>query len=691
MGLWTTTGCYSIPEGQSAISKVSIEGVATRTFDEGDVGEKLTTRESPRFLGMFEGVVYDYEIFDRYALRRDLARIERYMRARGYYEAKVQVARVVQNGDKVRVTIEVQKGEPVVVDKVEVVGDEGLEEKARRKIERSVARALPVGAALDEEKFAEAEKNVLSTMTARGHANAKVTRHAEVDLATHTARLNFSVEPGLVAHLGPVNFIGLAGVPEEKVRQVFALKEGDLYSSDDIEEAKQALLDLGVFASIDVEADRSAMETTRIVPLTVKTEVSKLRTILLGGGVEFDPLRTDVHGLIGWQSANFLGGLRKFDVRFKPGVVLYPTRLSDDFVLPKKYLVEQRLSASLGQPGFIESRTTGLASGEYSVYPVILPPSQNATPTNTVVGYQELRGTLGAERKFFNHLLLNPSYGAQANFPFDYLGHTEGVSSLVISYLSLFSTLDFRDNPTHTKKGLYIGNQFQYAGGPLQGNASDLRIQPEVRGYLQLSRRVVLAARTSVGFLFPQNYGEAAKRNAQNPATGQLAPDELDALNRDYQILYFRGFFAGGPSSNRGYPIRGIGPYQLIPYLSPAGQSTGATGCSVTNPSCLLPTGGTTLWEASVEARFVVSGPISTALFCDAADVSPYNGDIRLDRPHLSCGIGARYDTPVGPIRLDLGYRIPGLQTPGGDSSEVEPATLFGAPLALSFGIGEAF
>ena len=46
--------------------------------------------------------------------------------------------------------------------------------------------------------------------------------------------------------------------------------------------------------------------------------------------------------------------------------------------------------------------------------------------------------------------------------------------------------------------------------------------------------------------------------------------------------------------------------------------------------------------------------------------------------PHLSCGGGARYDTPVGPIRLDIGYRIPGLQYPGGASFELEPALLLG-------------
>jgi outer membrane protein insertion porin family/translocation and assembly module TamA len=47
----------------------------------------------------------------------------------------------------------------------------------------------------------------------------------------------------------------------------------------------------------------------------------------------------------------------------------------------------------------------------------------------------------------------------------------------------------------------------------------------------------------------------------------------------------------------------------------------------------------------------------------------------------------------VGPIRLDIGYRIPGLQVPGdaANHDKQQPAALFGAPIAISFGIGEAF
>jgi outer membrane protein insertion porin family/translocation and assembly module TamA len=128
---------------------------------------------------------------------------------------------------------------------------------------------------------------------------------------------------------------------------------------------------------------------------------------------------------------------------------------------------------------------------------------------------------------------------------------------------------------------------------------------------------------------------------------------------------------------------------------------------------CSIPIGGFTLWELSNELRFAVKGPISAALFCDMSDVSPKELSIRLDHMHLSCGAGARYDTPVGPIRLDIGYRVQPLQVLGfanetdaftvgpghhGDPSNGFQPTLFGnmkgaggLPVAIAIGIGEAF
>ena len=99
------------------------------------------------------------------------------------------------------------------------------------------------------------------------------------------------------------------------------------------------------------------------------------------------------------------------------------------------------------------------------------------------------------------------------------------------------------------------------------------------------------------------------------------------------------------------------------------------------------------MWEASVELRYAFSPTIEGATFCDTADVSPQRLDLRFARPHLSCGVGLRYDTPVGPFRLDVAYRLPGLQSleptqPGDDG---DPGTIFGLPIAVAIGIGEAF
>ena len=674
--LGTATGCYRVPDGKLAIDTVTIEGIPD--IDDDDLEERITTRKTKRFVGF----VYEYDLFDRYALRRDLARIERYLHARGFYDGEVRVARVIQDGKKVHITIEVAEGRPVTVAETSFEGDEALEPQVRDALRAEVATILPKGARLDEDQLDEAEKTATKSLTSRGHAAATVQRHAEVDLASATAKLRFTVTPGPIARIGAISWKGLGPLPEDKVRKLFGVLEGDRYSSEALASARQALLDLGVFSSVDVTPDLSRIEEgAHIVPLTVTCEVSKLRALLAGGGLEFDSLKTDVHGTIGWQSSNFLGGLRRFEVKLKPGVVLYPTRFPD-IKLPNKLLLEERFTVSLRQPAFVESRTTGVARTDYNIYPVLLPGSTS----QNVIGYHEVRGTLGVERTFLSRLFVNPQYGVQANFPFDYLGKTPDALTLIISYVDLFAYLDFRDDPIHTRKGFYIGNQLQIAGGLLQGDASDVRVQPEVRGYYPLSKHLVVAVRGSVGFLFPFDYGRYAEQNFLHPG-----PSRIEGSARDYQILFFRGFYSGGPSTNRGYPLRGIGPYDLIPYLSPAGQSISASGCNPNDTSCSLPTGGRSLWEASAEVRYVISGPVSVAVFCDAADVSPFTLDLRPERPHLSCGAGGRYDTPVGPIRLDIGYRVPGLQAPKGSSFEREPDTLLGLPVALAFGIGEAF
>ena len=63
--------------------------------------------------------------------------------------------------------------------------------------------------------------------------------------------------------------------------------------------------------------------------------------------------------------------------------------------------------------------------------------------------------------------------------------------TLVISYVDIFSSLDFRDDAIHTRKGFYIGNQLQIAGGvPLL----NLRFLVEATEYSGENRQAVESA-----------------------------------------------------------------------------------------------------------------------------------------------------------------------------------------------------
>ncbi len=90
-------------------------------------------------------------------------------------------------------------------------------------------------------------------------------------------------------------------------------------------------------------------------------------------------------------------------------------------------------------------------------------------------------------------------------------------------------------------------------------------------------------------------------------------------------------FFAGGGGSVRGYGFQAIGPFDDDD----------------------IPLGGRNLAELSFEGRMRVTDSIGAVAFIDAGSVSdeayPTFGNLR-----VGAGIGARYMTPAGPIRLDI-------------------------------------
>jgi len=687
LGLVYCVGCAAIPTQRAVVDSVELEGNAA--LSAGDVTKKLATQPSPRFLGLMQGVVYDYRVFDRYVLQRDLERVERYYQARGYYRARARAGRIQYSGkEHVEVTIVVDEGPLTRVGRLDLFGLDGLAPALVARLRDAATEACGERQPFDEQVFQDTEATLRKILTDNGYAYAVVRRAADVDLPRSYASVRFDIEAKLLTHYGKISIVDLGPLPERAIRRALDLKPGAPYSSSELEAAQQAVLDLGVVSNVEIKPQLSDPPQAT-VPLTVKLQPSKLHQLRLGGGAQIDAIRTDLHLLAGWDHHDFLGDLRKLSLEARPGAVFYPTRFPT-FQTPKALLPELKTRAELTQPGFLEARTNGSLRTSYNIYAALLSPDVDESAP--VLGYRELEGRAGVDRALWK-FYVRPSYNLGLNTPFTYIGQLDpDLGQVVVSFVELFFTLDLRDDRVSPHEGLFVANTLQFAGGPLGGDAQDLKLQPELRFYVPLGGELTFATRGSLGFIFARNYGDTIKSNAQTggPPAGTSRADWV----RDIQLGFFRSFFSGGPSSNRGYNLRGIGPHGVVPFYSPELAAADLDARCQQSPSdarCRLPLGGLSLWELSAELRVALAGALSMATFCDTSDVAPEQVQLRFDRPHLSCGLGLRYSTPVGPLRGDVGYRVPGLQTLGDDSGEGPTGTILGAPIAVSIAIGEAF
>src|SRR5262249_35568604 len=138
----------------------------------------------------------------------------------------------------------------------------------------------------------------------------------------------------------------------------------------------------------------------------------------------------------------------------------------------------------------------------------------------------------------------------------------------------------------------------------------------------------------------------------------------------------YERFFAGGANSVRSY-----GYNQLSPYARAANGE-------------VVPVGGGGLLLASVEARVRVATiprvnvPVGAALFVDAGRVSAAAADLFAGPPSLAVGVGLHALTPLGHLRLDVGYSIYSAPLVGIGPGVVPPNL---PPYAVQLAMGEAF
>jgi outer membrane protein assembly factor BamA len=195
-----------------------------------------------------------------------------------------------------------------------------------------------------------------------------------------------------------------------------------------------------------------------------------------------------------------------------------------------------------------------------------------------------------------------------------------------LSTLTANVTRDTRDNPLDEHTGSLDSVETDFNTTKLGSSVDYAKLTAQAAIYREKFHRIVWAESIRIGLA--------------EPFAGSFVP-----LSEQ--------FFTGGGNSLRGFPLDSAGPQRNVPVCS-SGSSSDCTLIQV-------PSGGNELFIVNSEARIPlpVKKGLGLAVFYDGGDVFPSVGFRDFASLYSNnVGLGLRYSTPVGPIRVDIGRNL---------------------------------
>ncbi|MDQ3264061.1 MAG: BamA/TamA family outer membrane protein [Myxococcota bacterium] len=614
------------------IEKIKIDGADQ--VDADDIKAKILTTESAwySFLPFTEK-----ERLDPNAWQADLRRIERYYEAQGYYQAEVLEDQILPQGtDAVSLVVRVKEGEPTTIGELKITGLEDLPADVRARA--TLKLPLQEGKIFYEEAWAGVKGLITSRLREDGYAEATVQGSVEVDLATLKAKISLTVAPGQRFKFGNI-FVAAGARPKVPPKMIIAQVQeevvpGERYSESDLVDGQARVFQMGVFGAVKVNRGAPDREAGT-VPVVVDVREAPFHTIKLGAGGGVDQARNEIRAVAEYTDRNFFGGLRRLTTRAKVGYAFIPNVVAVGSGTSTQHGVILDSLAELEQPSFFSNNLRAQAS---------LGLERGIEPAYSFFGGRAKAGLIWQPHPSFSFF---PSFNfegylltGQARLGTNSTSLVTGCDSakgeenaqcdLFLTYLEQTVQWDRRDDPLEPRRGFYLSLSLQQAG---LTDFTYLRVVPDVRGYVSfLDDKLTLAGKIRLGSLYPFKKDLSAG-----------APEDSPIINR---------FFSGGGNSNRGFNNRRLSPMQIVPRnLKDPLDALGET----------VPVGGNGLVESSVEVRYSLTGSLVLATFLDAGLVTRESLDFgRIpDNLHYAVGIGLRYRTVVGPIRIDLARRLP--------------------------------
>jgi translocation and assembly module TamA len=628
-GAASLAACAAAPAKTDAPVVRALDFSGNSNLPAGEIKDKILTSKT----GWWPFATKQH--FDPIAWQSDMARIERLYETRGFYQAEVIKDEVVPAGpDAVKLKVSISEGPPSRISKLEIDGLDALPADQKEAVLRRFP--LSTGATFLESEWEAAKVQLRQRLRALGYAAVQIDAQALIDFDTHGVALTLVVRPGPRCYFGEIHVKTAPGakIPAawiwEQAR--LAIPEGKQFSDAASDEAQRRIFGMGLFAAVKVTPGEPDPKTSRIA-VTVDAQEAPFRALRLGGGVHVDEIRNEARLLSEWTDRNFEGGMRKLTLHLEVGWAFLPNAYA---VLANQVADAPLRNGPIARTsvGFEQPRLLGRPSlRERSLLEVdrTLEQTYNAISTqltNGVVWQPHSSLSIFPAYHLEVDYLNGPPINSAASAPLT-LGCVTSSSSCVVllSYLEELITWDKRDDLLEPRHGWYASLSLQEGGGPLAGDFTYLRALPELRGYYSFGeeKQLTFSARLRAGDLWPES-GD---------------PDSSAVVTR---------FYAGGAQSMRGFNDR-----RLSPLLeAPAPPVPGVAPSTLT-----LPIGGNGIIDGSYEVRYSFTKNLRVAAFVDFGQVT--RGTIGPDDfVHLlwAVGVGVRYLTPVGPIRVDLARRL---------------------------------
>lgn len=589
------------PGPEYTLQEVRFEG--NETFKTEDL-EDLVTTAGRSLLARGSGRLVQS------VLDEDLKNVRRFYQLQGFTQAEVGPPRIEERDSSLFVTIPIQEGPQMRVVNIDIEGNESVTEETLES-----ALQIREGGPFHPLLLERSLNNVRAVYQDRGYSDVQVSAREDWNPDRTRVDLILDVLEGPQVVLDRVIVRGNRRTESEVIRRTLGVDEGDPISESRALEIERDLYRLGIFSSVDVEVARTGMETaTR--DLIVRLEEGRPRRVSYGLGLEYGTDKSEQdeivpRGTISFSHNNVAGraySLRT-DLRVSTLDQIFRVRFDQPYTarwaLPVNYSLfyfnetkedwdVERWGARVEAEKLFTDRRASLAL-DYRIVETVLDP-----------GFP-LRGVEREDR------------------PYE-------LTSLIPSFL-----WDRRNDPVLATRGWSSLAQLQYAFPAFGTDGDFLKLFLQQTQYLDLRNYGTVAASLRVGGIEPFN---------TLPDLDPELPESLPNAN----VFIDERFFAGGANTHRAYGRDDLGIRGQTLILRPDRPGT--------EEDDFAAVGGTGLFLFNLEYRFPLFGALGGTVFYDAGNVWADWRDLDPGELKGGVGLGARYLSPIGPLRLDFGWKL---------------------------------